>query len=243
MQLSALAADRMPLAEDNSTHGLFNIDDFLSDEPIRRRQGTISPLVGPRHPTRLGHRIDEIPDPRSTESQTEPDEPGYEAVNNPWSEMPDYGVNDEEEKQESGAVYRGHKILGAKPELGFQQSELEPTATNLGVSGPEPEDTAIRPARQPRPSAKAWKDFADPERSWKTHRPRQYIGESLSQSPTIKKDGIYVFDKDDDWPILVKVLEIKGDQAKVQLTAGFRTDPRGGAVYWVSTRDLKPDRI
>jgi len=231
MRLASLTTGR--IVEDDRTHSLFDIDDFLSDEPIRKRQSAISRSTGPM---RMGRRIEDVPDHRSERPQLEPDEPGYD-------KMPDYGMDDEEDAEKQGSVYRGHQAIGAEPELAFQQSELEPTQANLGVPGPEPEDATVRAVRQPRPGAKAWKDWADPERSWKAHRPRQYVGESLDQPPTIKKDGIYVFDKDDDWPILVKVLEVKGNQAKVQLTAGFRTDPRGGATYWVSTRDLKPDRI
>lgn len=230
MHLSLLASNRILLGE-SSTHDLFSIDDFLSDEPIRKRQSATSRSSGP-----MGRHIEDIPDPHSVEPQPEPED------------MPDYGINDAENETDR----EGSELIdwenNPEPEPEPEQDPEEWLRSGEGyvsaVGTPEPENELAGTNKPQRPGQNPFQSFySEPERNWKSRRRQQYVGESVNRvAPVIRKNGVYVFDKDNDWPTLVEVLEVKDDQAKVQLIGAFRS-PNNGKSYWVSTRDLKPDRI
>ena len=155
MRLSSLATGQ--LVENDSTHGLFDIDDFLSDEPMRKRQGAMSRSHGPM---RMGRRMEDIPDPHSEGPQVEPDEEGYgegdgEDTVSQFGDMPDYGVNDAENAEEAG----GDSVA-------------------VGPVGPEPEDELVGTNKLRRPGPLSWRGgtkMRQAERSWKANRLQQHL--------------------------------------------------------------------
>jgi hypothetical protein len=188
----------------------------------------------------MGHGIDDVPDPHSTEQQPEPDEEEHaEQFGDDIGDMPDYGMDDKEYEGQ------GPEFTDQEPESEQNPDWLRKGEHYISAAGlTEPEDELNGTNKLQRPGQNPYQStYSEPERNWKSRRKQQYVGESTNRiAPTIKKNGVYVFDKDNDWPTLVEVLEVDGSQAKVQLIGAFKS-PNDGKSYWVSTRDLKPDRI